>query len=221
MKKIMSIPVVTVLALSLGIFSACTIMDPDTGETKVSKTAYGVGLGAAGGALAGYLLGDGERKSILIGAGIGALAGGAIGNYMDQQEAILRQATEGTGVELDRKGNQIVMTFPEDITFGTGSAAIKPSFGPTLDRVAESLIKNNNTYIDVRGHTDSVGTTESNMALSRRRAQTVGQALVSRNVQKIRIATEGFGESEPVADNGTVQGRALNRRVEIVLTPIT
>lgn len=212
--------IVAVIA-SLGVTSAC-VTDPETGERRISKAA----IGGVGGALGGYLLGDivggrRDRTEKIVGAGIGALAGAGIGAYMDRQERELRERTAGTGVEVVRRGDELVLDMPSGITFDFDSTAIRPQFRATLDQVADTLRRYEQTYVDVYGHTDSVGSDAYNQTLSERRAGAVADYLSTRGVQSARLATRGFGESEPIASNETEQGRAENRRVEIKLVPIT
>ena len=212
---------VAVLAAAVTLaLAGCQTMDPYTGEQKTSNTAKGAGIGAAAGALAGALF-SGKRKAVLIGAGIGALTGGAIGNYMDREEAKLRAQLQGTGVSVTRSGDTIILNMPGNVTFATGSSDISADFYAVLDSVALVINEFEQTYVDVLGHTDNTGSAEFNQALSERRASSVASYLQSREVLPERIYTQGFGFSQPIADNATPEGRALNRRVEIHLNPIT
>jgi len=200
--------------------SACTT-DPETGQRTISKTA----LGGIGGALGGYLLGDivggrNDRTEKLLGAGIGGLAGAGIGAYMDKQERDLRARTAGTDVQVIRRGDDLVLNIPSGITFAYDSASVQPQFQRTLDQVAETLAQYNQTYIDVYGHTDATGSDAYNQALSERRAIAVADYLAGRGVQAARIATRGYGKTQPIASNDTDAGRAANRRVEIKIVPI-
>lgn len=207
-------------AVAAAFLAGCTT-DPYTGQQKVSNTAGGAALGALAGAGIGMLAGGDDRRNALIGAGIGALAGGAIGSYMDQQEAELRGYLQGTGVSVTRVGNQIVLNMPSNITFATDQDQVVPAFHQTLNAVALVLNKYNRTLVDVNGHTDSTGSLQHNMALSQRRAMSVGNFLVGQGVDGRRLAINGFGPNQPVATNATPDGRALNRRVEIYLSPVT
>ena len=148
-------------------------------------------------------------------------AGGAIGSYMDQQEAELRGYLQGTGVSVTRNGNQIVLNMPSNITFATDQDQVVPAFHQTLNAVALVLNKYNRTLVDINGHTDSTGSMQHNMALSQRRATSVGNYLVNQGVDGRRLAINGFGPNQPIASNATPDGRAQNRRVEIYLSPIT
>lgn len=201
--------------------SACTT-DPVTGERKISKAAIGAALGAGAGLLAGDIIGGrGDRTEKIVGVGIGAIAGGAIGSYMDKQEKELREKTRGTGVEVVRQGDELQLNMPAGITFAFNSSAVQPQFEGTLNQVAQTLAQYNQTYIDVYGHTDSVGSDAYNQTLSEQRANSVANYLAARGVNRARIATRGFGESQPVASNADEVGRAQNRRVNIRVVPVT
>lgn len=206
-------------ALSMVGLGAC-VTDPNTGERYVSRTA----IGGVGGAGLGYLLGGliGGKTARIVGAGIGAAAGGYVGYRMDDQIKELEEATAGTGVDVSQtpNGDGILVNLP-DVTFAVDSTAISPQMRTTLDGVAQSMINYPNSLIDVMGHTDSTGSEQYNLDLSRRRADSVSNYLVSRGVARARIETIGYGEQYPVADNTTESGRAQNRRVEIRITPVT
>jgi outer membrane protein OmpA-like peptidoglycan-associated protein len=200
--------------------TAC-VTDPNTGERRVSRAAIGAGLGVVGGYLAGDLIGGkGDRTEKIIGAGIGGIAGGAIGAYMDKQEQELRRETAGTGVDVIREGDEIALRMPAGITFPINSYQIQPQFQSTLDDVARTLASYPSTMIDVYGHTDPSGGDGINIPLSQNRAQSVASYLAQRGVNSARIATQGFGSSRPIADNSTEAGRSANRRVEIRIVPV-
>jgi len=212
------------LAASLSLLVAACTTNPYTGEREASNTAKGAAIGAAAGAAVGAITGDGgddRRKRALIGAGIGALAGGAVGGYMDAQEAKLRRQLASTGVSVTRIGNDIVLNMPGNITFDVNRAEVKSTFYPVLNSVALVLNEYNKTLIDVNGHTDSTGTVEYNMNLSIRRAQSVADYIENQGIIPSRIFVQGFGPHYPVADNSTPEGRQQNRRVELVLKPLT
>jgi outer membrane protein OmpA-like peptidoglycan-associated protein len=217
-------PVPPWLALSTAIalaLAGCQTTDPYTGEQKTSNTAKGAGIGAVGGAIAGAIIGGGKRKGVLIGAGLGALSGAAVGNYMDKQEAQLRARLQGTGVSVTRVGDSVILNMPGNITFATDSSNISADFYAVLDSVALVINEFEKTYVDIIGHTDSTGAEDYNQRLSEARASSVARYLESQQVLPQRIMTQGMGESAPIASNDTAEGRALNRRVEIRLTPIT
>ena len=184
------------------------------------------GIGGVVGGLAGYVLGGviggrRDRTERMVGAGIGVIAGAAVGRYMDRQEDELRRKTAGTDVEVVRQGNDLLLRMPAGITFATAQYDIQPQFRGTLDQVAQTLVAYPSTMIDVYGHTDSVGSDDYNMTLSQQRARSVADYLSMRGVQTARVATQGFGESQPIASNDTESGRAQNRRVEIKIVPAT
>ena len=207
-------------ALSLVTVSAC-VTDPNTGEQKVSRTALGGGAGALGGLLIGSLIGGSTAR--ILGAGIGGVAGAAIGYQKDKQIRELREQTQGSGVDVMEtdNGQAIMVNLPEGVTFDVGSATLKPEFRATLDRVADSLKEYPNSLVDVYGHTDSTGSPQFNQSLSQQRAQTVAGYLQTQGVAPSRLRSQGFGETMPVADNSTLEGRARNRRVEIKIVPIS
>jgi outer membrane protein OmpA-like peptidoglycan-associated protein len=209
-------------ALLVVIFGAACTTDPYTGERQVSKTAIGGAIGAAAGAGVGALANKRNRaKGALIGAGIGGLAGGAVGGYMDYQEAQLRKELQGTGVSVTRVGNEIVLNMPGNVTFETDQSELRPQFYPVLNSVSKVLKEYDKTIIEVTGHTDSTGADSYNQTLSQRRASSVGGYLTAQGINPTRVITQGFGETMPVADNATPQGREQNRRVELRLVPLT
>jgi len=214
---------IALAACLITIVAACTT-NPYTGEREASNKAKGAAIGAAVGAVVGVIAGDDadeRRKGALIGAGVGALAGTAVGHYMDRQEAKLREQLAGTGVSVTRIGNDIVLNMPGNVTFDVDQSAVQSRFYPVLDSVGLVLVEYDKTLIDVNGHTDSTGSVQYNMDLSMRRANSVADYLASRNVNRERIYTQGYGPHYPVADNFSAEGRQLNRRVELVLKPLT
>ncbi len=219
MKKL---AIVTVASLAM---TACVTTDPYTGQQKASNTALGTGIGAAAGALGGLVIGEATggdtRKSVLLGAGLGALTGGGIGLYMDRQEAELRAQLRGSGVSVTRVGHNIVLNMPSNITFGVDQDAIKPEFFQVLSSVSLVLKKFNQTLVDVYGHTDSDGSDQYNFDLSQRRATSVASFLSDSGIDARRFVIRGYGESRPIASNATAAGKAANRRVEIQITPLT
>lgn len=204
--------------------TAACVTDPETGERRVSTEGA---IGGVVGAVVGYFAGDiiggrRDRTEKIVGAGIGAVAGAAIGTYMDKQEKELRDKTAGTGVDVEREGDELLLTMPAGITFPINSYEIQPQFRATLDQVAQTLVSYPSTMIDVYGHTDPSGGDRINIPLSQNRAQAVAQHLTYRGVQPVRIATQGFGSSQPLPgnDNSTEAERAANRRVEIRIVPV-
>ena len=209
-----------VIASSLALAGCVT--DPNTGQQSLSRTGGTALAGAGAGALLGALLGGRDnRAEVLIGTGIGAIAGGAVGGYMDKQERELRARTANSGIEVERKGEEINIKLPSGISFDFNSAAVKPEFRPALDQVAQTLASYQSTFIDVSGHTDSIGSDAVNQRLSEQRAQSVADYLSYQGVNRARVATRGYGKQFPIASNDTEAGRAQNRRVEIKLSPVT
>jgi outer membrane protein OmpA-like peptidoglycan-associated protein len=189
----------------------------------MSRTQKGALIGAVAGAVAGLLSGDDateRRQRALVGAGVGGLAGGAIGRYQDNQERALRERMAGTGVEVVRDGDNITLDMPEAITFGFDSYALRPGSYSVLNRVADTLAEFDQTIVEVAGHTDSIGARVYNLRLSEQRAQAVANYLTSRGINGERMMITGAGSQYPVASNETEAGRAENRRVEITLVPI-
>nr|WP_202899719.1 glycine zipper domain-containing protein [Kordiimonas gwangyangensis] len=161
---------ISLLLGSVFIVQACTT-DPYTGEKKVSNTAIGAAIGAAAGAVGGVIVGgSNKRKAALIGAGIGTVVGGGVGFYMDQQEKKLRQQLQGTGVQVVRDGDNIILNMPGNITFDTDSSVVKADFMDVLHSVSLVLDEYEKTYVDVMGHTDSTGSDSYNLQLSQNRA---------------------------------------------------
>ena len=207
------------------LFTQACVTDPYTGERRLSKTVLGglLGAGAGAGIAAGIaaLAGKDAAKAALIGGGSGLLVGGAVGGYMDYQDAKLREFLTGTGVQVIRVGDEITLSMPSNITFKTDSDVLSPDFLEIMHSVTLVLNEYDKTIIEVMGHTDSSGSTEHNLGLSQRRARSVGSHLEDKGVNPLRILTEGFGEQYPIAANDTASNRALNRRVELRLSPLT
>jgi len=223
----MNLRVLRIIAVASGLTVAlggCETLDPYTQESKTSSATKGAVIGAVAGAVVGLASGDDaveRRQRALIGAGVGALAGGAIGNYMDRQEAELRAELQGTGVSVTRIGDNITLNMPGNITFATDSSDLSPAFFDVLTSVAKVLDEFDQTVVEVAGHTDSTGSDAYNQALSERRSSSVAAYLQSQGINPQRLITIGLGESMPVADNATAQGRQANRRVEITMVPVT
>lgn len=205
------------------LLGACTTTDPYSSTPRRNNTGTGVIAGAVGGALLGYLTNTSNseegRKNALIGAGIGALGGGAVGAYMDRQQRDLEAELSGSGVGVARQGDNLVLRMPSDVTFATAQSSISPRFHATLDDVAAVLNRYDQSVVDIIGHADSDGAEDFNLNLSRQRASSVAQYLVGRNVLADRLFVDGQGEGQPVASNATAEGKAQNRRVEIVIRP--
>lgn len=185
------------------------------------RQAVGAGAGAVAGAGLGTLAGGDDKRNAAIGAAIGAIAGAAAGTYMDRQEEELRRRTANADIQVDRRGDQIALTMPSSVTFSVDSAQLKPEFYGPLNEVAATLQNYPSTAIDIVGHASADGPDDYNQQLSERRASSVANYLQSEGVQPVRLQAYGMGEREPVASNDTQAGRAANRRVEILLDPVT
>ncbi|MFP4640240.1 MAG: OmpA family protein [Guyparkeria sp.] len=209
---------ILIAAASALVLAGCA-QNPYTSEQD--KTAKGATIGAGAGALLGNVVaGSGNRTGgTLIGAAVGATVGGLVGRQMDEQERQLRQEMEGTGVDVQREGDTIRLQAPESITFDTNSADIKPQFRDSLNQVAQSIREYPNTVVRVEGHTDSTGSAANNQSLSLNRAESVTSYLSRQGVEPSRMQAVGYGFSRPVATNDTPEGRAQNRRVEILILP--
>ncbi|WP_448582826.1 OmpA family protein [Thermaurantiacus sp.] len=193
--------------------------NPETGQRQVTRGGKGALAAAAGASLIGGAIGG--RTGALVGAGVGSVLGGAVGGYMDRQERELRAATANTGIEVERKGDEIQLTFPDNITFATGSAMVRPELRSELQELAGILNSYPSTIIGVFGHTDNTGSAELNQRLSEERARSVANTLIGFGVNEARIETRGFSFNQPIASNDTPEGRAKNRRVEMRLIPVT
>ena len=204
-----------VAALASGLaLSGCTT-DPNTGQQRLNKTAIGTLTGAAGGATISKATGgDKTGRDAAIGAALGA----GVGYYMERQAKQLEQQMAGTGVTVTPNANgNIDLVMPGNITFAFDSASLNPSFRPTLDKLAATMNEYNQNTVTIAGHTDSVGNPSYNMNLSRDRANSVRNYLVSRGVASNRINVVAYGQTRPIADNNSDYGRQQNRRVELTV----
>ncbi len=205
--------------------AACTTTDPYSSTPTRNNTGTGAIAGALGGALLGYLTntssGEQGRKNALIGAGIGALAGAGVGQYMDRQQRALEAELSGTGVGVVRQGDNLVLRMPSDVTFATNQSSLDSRFLPVLDDVARVLQEYDRSMVDVIGHTDASGGDAINQPLSERRASSVASYLIDRGVIRERLYVAGMSARNPIASNDTPQGKAQNRRVEILIRPFT
>ena len=205
------------VAAAVTTLAACTT-NPYTGEQQASKAAtYGAGAAAVCGLIGAIDSGQHARNAAL-GCGI---VGAGVGAYMDVQEAKLREELQGTGVQVVREGDNIRLIMPGHITFETDSYNLKGSFYPALNSVGQVLAKYADTTLRVTGHTDNTGSRQYNQSLSERRAGSVADYLVTRQVARERMLVVGAGFDQPIADNSSAQGRAENRRVELYVLPKT
>ena len=206
---------ISILAL-LSFVSACTTINPYTGQTQTAKSTWGTAIGATAGALIGSTQ---SSEGALIGALAGGAVGGGVGYYLDVQAAELRAELASTGVQVVESDDSIRLIMPGNITFKTDSADINSSFYPVLNSVAKVLNKYSNSTVMVSGHTDSTGSADYNLNLSRERAQSVASYLQGQGIKASRFEVLGLGSSNPIASNASAAGRAQNRRVEIKIIP--
>lgn len=214
----------TLIATSIfALLAGCASNNPYDNQPRDSnKTAIYGGLGALGGAAVGAATSSKKdrKKGALIGAAVAGAAGAGYGYYVDKQEAELRRSMQGTGIDVQRDGDNLTLVMPGNVTFATDSASISSHFYATLNNLAQSFKQYDQNTIEIIGHTDSTGAYQHNMTLSQRRAQSVADYLRNQGVNGMRMSVQGVGPNQPVADNSTAQGRQQNRRVEINLRPI-
>lgn len=194
-----------------------------SGCESMSAREKGTGTGAAVGAVGGAILGSGSGnagRGAVIGGALGAVAGNLWSKRLEDKRKAVEQASAGTGVEVQRTSDdRLRLNVPSDVSFDTGSAAIRPTMRPVLDELGRNL--GDGMRVQIVGHTDSTGSDAINEPLSLQRAHSVRDYLVTRGVEVQRISVAGRGAREPVASNGTEEGRARNRRVEIFLSDTT
>ena len=206
-------PAVSAVVIAALLATGCANM-----SEREQGTAKGAGIGALGGAVLGAVTGNNAGTGAVVGGAIGAVAGNLWSKRMEDRRKALEASTQGTGVEVSRTAdNQLKVNVPSDVSFDTGSAAIKPQLRSVLDPFAASLRDDPTARLSIIGHTDNTGSDAINNPLSLERARRVRDYLVDRGVAGSRIEVAGRGEREPVADNSTEAGRARNRRVEIYL----
>jgi outer membrane protein OmpA-like peptidoglycan-associated protein len=197
--------------------TGCQSTGNNIGGVEYDKAALGTLIGAA----AGYGISKGNANTSRQNnraAAIGAVVGGAAGVYLDNKEKKLRQATAGTGVDVNRNADgSINLVMPGSITFDTNKSNIKPNFYGTLNKVAQVLTEDNKSGILVTGYTDSTGNDSINLPLSQARANSVATYLAGQGVVRSRINAQGLGSANPIADNTTAAGKEQNRRVEIAV----
>lgn len=212
---------ISILAgLSLIAVAGCT--DPaqvGVDNNGYKKTQQGALIGGLVGAVTGAVASDDKAKGAIVGGAIGAVGGAAIGNALDRQEAELRQQLNNDNIGITNTGDRLIVSMPQDILFAVDSYTVQPGLRADLMTVAQSLQSYPNSNVQVVGHTDNTGDAAYNQQLSERRANAVADVLMNGGVAFGRIQTYGRGEDQPVASNLTEEGRAQNRRVEIVILP--
>jgi outer membrane protein OmpA-like peptidoglycan-associated protein len=210
-RTIASLVVVMLMLTAAG----CAAFQGSSYTTEHDKTKKGAAIGAASGAVLGAVLGEGEADEILAGAAIGAGVGAGVGAYMDHQEEKLARIP---GTTVERVGDNVLLVhFDADVLFNVNSASLSQDSRRALDQVAEVLYEYPKTAVVTQGHTDASGSETYNQELSERRAGSVADYLVGRGVEGGRVTAVGYGESQPVSDNGSDEGRRKNRRVDILL----
>ncbi len=214
-------PITLIAGLSLLGATACTspaYLD-DTAVDQNQKAKQGALLGGLIGAGAGALVSDKKVKGALIGGAVGAAGGAVAGSLLDRQEAELRQSLGNDNVDIQNTGDRLIVTLPQDILFDVDSAVVNPGLRSDLYSVAQNLQNYPDSRVQIVGHTDNSGGAEHNQQLSERRANAVADILMNGGVAFSRINAYGRGEDQPVASNLTEDGKAQNRRVEIVILP--
>jgi outer membrane protein OmpA-like peptidoglycan-associated protein len=204
----------TLVVAWVGSLAACAT---NTGTIVDDKRAQGAVLGTLAGAAAGAAIDHNKRgRGALIGAAVGGLAGAGIGQYLHKQEQEIDQIPDA---DVQKQGDALLVAFPGDVMFDTGSSSLAPGAFGRLDQLADTLNRYPDTDLVVKGHTDGSGSETYNQTLSEQRADAVRRYLIGRGVASARITSIGFGESMPLATNATPEGRQQNRRVEIELRP--
>jgi len=223
MQFLLTSPLRLLPVLGLAVLAGCATGPDGTRETR--NTGTGAAVGAVVGGISGALLDRGSKvRGAAIGTAAGAAVGGGIGHLFDRQqqefEQVLAEERQANAVQVERVRDDLLkLTLENEVSFDFDSAAIKPTFRPTLEKLADVLTKHDRTRVTVVGHTDSVGSEAYNQRLSERRAEAVRARLASLGVARSRLEAEGRGELEPRATNETEAGRQLNRRVEILVRP--
>lgn len=212
-KPIIALSLISALALG-----ACAGPGPEPANGQ-SRAMNGALIGGLAGAFLGGTRKEGGLKNAVVAGAFGAAVGGAIGATLDQQAADLRNSIGNSNISVTNMGSYLVVNMPQDVLFATGSANLRPDLTSDLGAVASNLINYPASRIEVIGHTDNEGSAALNQDLSQRRAASVANVLVGSGVPAGRIATLGRGEDAPVASNLSPQGRAQNRRVEIIIRP--
>jgi outer membrane protein OmpA-like peptidoglycan-associated protein len=213
----MKIRILSAVVLAVSVMLGGCTTNPYTGESQMAKSAkYGT-IAAVTGGVIGALVGG--EKGAYIGAGLGAMTGGGYGYYTDVQEKKLREQIQASNAEMElsrTKDNRLMITMPGDISFMSGSADINPSNYQALTVIANEVRTNNMTMM-ITGHTDNTGSVALNDSLSKARANSVASYMYAQGVPFGAVKTEGLSFHQPVAANNTPDGRAKNRRVEIIL----
>ena len=203
--------------MALAMLASLSACATNTGTAADDKRVQGAVLGTLAGAAAGAAIDHNKRgRGALIGAAVGGLAGAGIGHYLEKQKQEIDQIPDAN---VQQQGEALMVAFPGDVLFDTGSSSLSPGAFSRLDQLADTLNRYPDTELIVRGHTDAEGSEASNQSLSEQRADSVRRYLIGKGVSPSRITSIGFGESMPLVSNTTLSGRQQNRRVEIELRP--
>ena len=206
---------------AVGTLMLTACVDPNAyPDDPNARQRSGAIIGGLTGALAGVAVsGDGdELKGAIVGGALGAGTGALIGADLDRQAAELR-GSQNSNISVTNTGEYLIVNMPQDLLFAVDSASVRPDLRSDLNTVASSLLKYPNSRIEVIGHTDNTGSAAYNQDLSQRRAVAVASVLRDSGVPGARVAAYGRGEDQPIASNLTPDGRAQNRRVEIIIRP--
>jgi outer membrane protein OmpA-like peptidoglycan-associated protein len=215
-------PLLAISAASLLALTACATPERSANNNDFKKTTTGAAIGAGLGVIAGLISGDDskERKQNAIkGALIGGAGGAVVGNVLDKQAAELQKSLGNDRVTITNTGDRLIVSLPQDITFASDSATLSSGIQSDLNAVATNLQSYPNSTVQVIGHSDSTGEEGYNQNLSVQRANSVVNVLAGAGVSFTRLQGIGRGEDQPVASNLTEEGKAQNRRVEIVILP--
>jgi outer membrane protein OmpA-like peptidoglycan-associated protein len=207
-----------ILAAGALALAACTPAPFNPNDPNANARSGAI-VGGVTGAIIGAATSSNELPAAIVGGVIGAAAGGAFGQTLDQQAREIAGAMDNPGINVTNTGNAIVVQMPQDLLFATGSADLQPGLVADIRDVGASLVRYPESRIEVVGHTDNTGSAAFNIDLSQRRASSVASVLIGSGVQSGRISIVGAGEDQPIASNLTPEGRAQNRRVEIIIRP--
>ena len=203
--------------VAAALFASLGACATNTGTVLDNKTTQGAILGTLAGAATGAAIDHNKRgRGALIGAAVGGLAGTGIGYYLEKQKQEIDKIPDAN---VQQQGDALMVAFPGDVLFDTGSSMLAPGAYGRLDQLAATLGRYPDTDVIIKGHTDGAGTEASNQTLSEQRADAVRRYLIGKGVSPARMTAVGFGESMPLATNATPEGRQQNRRVEIELRP--
>ena len=216
---ILKTPATLAALVALTGLTACN--DPSRlGFDNATKTQQGALFGGILGAGIGALTSDNKAKGVLVGGALGAAGGGIVGNRLQRQEEELRAQLSSDDITIENTGDRLIVSLPDDITFDSDSSEIRPALRFDLDTVAANLLRYPDSTVQIIGHTDSDGEASYNVTLSQQRAMSVSNVLNEDGVTPDRMQISGRGEEQPVASNLTEEGKAKNRRVEIVVVPV-